>query len=283
MIYMFRPFPADSFPTGSGGILGSAITLFLRKNFSLLGSVIIVASGLVVGAILLADTLVMHLLHLCGILLMRVFGIFVPAWYAARQHSHRLGKIWQKLSAKKPAATVAQLLAEEAQHIERQQSGQIVKTDEAIEGHLEKMPAAAEKSEKSSEPLYESKSFDSYQFPSLELLTEPEYSFGSVQEKIIKAKSAALEQVLNEFGIEANVVGSEPGPTITMFELALAPGVKVSQISNLSNDIARALGASCRSRSCASARQAHNRHRSAEQPERNRKDKRPHHPGRRFI
>jgi S-DNA-T family DNA segregation ATPase FtsK/SpoIIIE len=242
-IYMFRPSPVDSFPTGSGGILGSAIILFLRKNFSLLGSVIIVASSLIVGAILLADTLVMHLLHLCGIVLTRVFGIFAPAWYAARQHSRQLGKMWQKLSAKKPTATVAQLLAEEAEHIEQQQSHQTVKADEAIEGHFTHKPAVIKKSEKQSEPVYEAENFGSYQLPGLELLMEPEYSFGSVQEKIIKAKSAALEQVLNEFGIEANVVGSEPGPTITMFELALAPGVKVSQISNLSNDIARALGA----------------------------------------
>jgi S-DNA-T family DNA segregation ATPase FtsK/SpoIIIE len=244
IIYMFWPFPEDSFPTGSGGILGSAIILFLRNNFSLLGSVIIVASGLIVGSILLADTLVMHLLHLSGIVLTRVFGIFAPAWYTTRQHSHRLSQIWQKLSAKKPVATVAELLAEETQQIEQQQSGQVVKADEEIEGHLEKMPVTAGKSDKLSEPLYESENFEGYQLPGLELLTEPQQSFGSVQEKIIRAKSAALEQVLNEFGIEANVVGSEPGPTITMFEMALAPGIKVSQISNLSNDIARALGAS---------------------------------------
>lgn len=243
IMYMFRPFPTDSLPTGSGGILGSAITLFLRNNFSLLGSVIIVISTLVVGAILLADTLVIYLLHLCGILLMRVFGIFSPAWYAARQRSRRLSEIWRKLSAGKPAATVAQLMAEEAQNIEQQKSGQIAEADKAIESHLEKIPAATGKSGKSSEPIYEPENFDGYLLPGLELLTEPEHSFGSVQEKIIRAKSAALEQVLNEFGIEAHVVGSEPGPTITMFELALAPGVKVNQISNLSNDIARALGA----------------------------------------
>ncbi len=246
IIYMFRPFSTDSFPIGSGGILGNAVTLFLKKNFSLLGSVIIIVSGFVVGILLLADTLVMRLLHLCGVLLMRVFGIFLPAWYAARQHSQKLGKIWARLSARKPEPTVAQLLAEEAQHIaEPPQPAQphTIQTDEAIEGHLEKKIAPVIKAEKQPEPVYEPANFDNYQFPPLELLTEPEYSFGSVQEKIIKAKSAALEQVLNEFGIEANVVGSEPGPTITMFELALAPGVKVSQISNLSNDVARALGA----------------------------------------
>jgi S-DNA-T family DNA segregation ATPase FtsK/SpoIIIE len=243
IIYMIWPSNANSPPTGSGGILGSGIILFLREKFSLLGSVIIVISALVVGAILLADAFVVYSLHLCGVLLTRTFGIFMPAWFTARQHSHRLTEIWRKLSIKKPAATVAELMAQEAQHIEQQQSSPVVEADEAIEVHLKKTPAAVEKAAKPSESVYESENFDNYQLPGLELLTEPEYSFGSVQEKIIRAKSAALEQVLTEFGIEAHVTDSEPGPTITMFELALAPGVKVSQISNLANDIARALGA----------------------------------------
>ena len=241
--YMLWPHPVGSFPAGSGGILGIGITLFLKENFSLLGSVIIVISSFIVGAILLADSLVIYSLHFCGLFFARLFGIFLPAWYAARQHSQKMSKIWQKLSIRKSAPTVAQLLAEEAEHIEQREQ-QAVKVDNAIEGRLEKKPAAADKkTDRPPEPVYESERFDSYQLPPLELLMEPEYSFGSVQEKIIKAKSAALERVLNEFGIEAHVVDSEPGPTITMFELALAPGVKVSQISNLSNDIARALGA----------------------------------------
>jgi S-DNA-T family DNA segregation ATPase FtsK/SpoIIIE len=243
MTYMLRPHASDFFPAGSGGILGIGITLFLRKNFSLLGSVIIIASSFIVGAILLADSLVIYSLHFFGVFFVRIFGIFRPAWYAARQHSQKMNRIWQKLSIKKPAPTIAQLLVQEAEHIE-QQGQQAVKTDHEIESHLEKKIAVAgKKADKQPEPVYESENFDSYQLPPLELLMEPEHSFGSVQEKIIKAKSAALERVLNEFGIEAHVVGSEPGPTITMFELALAPGIKVSQISNLSNDIARAMGA----------------------------------------
>jgi S-DNA-T family DNA segregation ATPase FtsK/SpoIIIE len=52
-----------------------------------------------------------------------------------------------------------------------------------------------------------------------------------------------LEQTLSEFHIDAQVVEAETGPVITMFELQLAPGIKVAQISNLSNDLARSLGA----------------------------------------
>ena len=59
----------------------------------------------------------------------------------------------------------------------------------------------------------------------------------------MKAKAADLEKLLSEFNINARVVASETGPVVTMFELELAAGVKVSQISNLANDIARALGA----------------------------------------
>ncbi len=247
IIYMLRRHSESVLPTGGGGILGAAAVLFLKKNFSLLGTVIIVLSGFVVGAILFADSLVMGFLHVSGALFMKTLNTIMPAWAAARLRSKRLSEIWKKLSVKKAEPTVAQLLAVEAQQTVQQQQQQVeVKADEAIESHLEAKPspvATQQQGDADVEPIYESESFDNYQLPPLDMLMEPEYSFGAVQEKIIKAKSAALEQVLTEFGIEAHVVGSDPGPTITMFELALAPGVKVSQISNLSNDIARALGA----------------------------------------
>ena len=58
-----------------------------------------------------------------------------------------------------------------------------------------------------------------------------------------RSKAAELEKLLGEFNVNARVVAAETGPVITMFELELAAGVKVSQISSLANDIARALGA----------------------------------------
>jgi S-DNA-T family DNA segregation ATPase FtsK/SpoIIIE len=90
---------------------------------------------------------------------------------------------------------------------------------------------------------YVPKIYDDYEFPSLDLLTEPEYGFAAVQEKMVGKKAKILEDLLAEFNIDAHVVNAEPGPAITMYELELAAGIKVSQISNLSNDMARALGA----------------------------------------
>lgn len=53
--------------------------------------------------------------------------------------------------------------------------------------------------------------------------------------------SEVIEARLQEFGVSVSVVAAHPGPVITRFELQPAPGVKVSQISNLSKDLARAL------------------------------------------
>ena len=50
-----------------------------------------------------------------------------------------------------------------------------------------------------------------------------------------------LESKLRDFGIEVEVESVHPGPVITRFEILPAPGVKVSQISNLSKDLARSL------------------------------------------
>ena len=54
-------------------------------------------------------------------------------------------------------------------------------------------------------------------------------------------KRAILQQTLDDFGIPAQVVGYMTGPVITLFELSLDPGVKVSQVANLAADIARSL------------------------------------------
>jgi len=84
---------------------------------------------------------------------------------------------------------------------------------------------------------------EDWTFPSLSLLSEPEYTFSAHQESAVRAKAKILERTLAEFRLEAHVVEIDTGPVITMFELSLAPGIKVSQIASLSNDIARALKA----------------------------------------
>ena len=77
--------------------------------------------------------------------------------------------------------------------------------------------------------------------PSLDLLDEPVINTQGFSEQLLEDMSRQVEIKLKDFGFEVNVTTVTPGPVITQFELSLAPGVKVSQIVNLSKDLARAL------------------------------------------
>ena len=79
--------------------------------------------------------------------------------------------------------------------------------------------------------------------PPLSLLDDPPPAEGGYSEEALEAMSRLVELKLRDFGVEVEVVAVFPGPVVTRFELQPAPGVKVSQISNLAKDLARALSA----------------------------------------
>jgi len=81
----------------------------------------------------------------------------------------------------------------------------------------------------------------SYDLPSTRLLEAPQTGYSEGQELVAQQRRGILQQTLNDFNVGAQVEGYQTGPVITMFELSLAPGVKVAQVSNLCNDIARSL------------------------------------------
>ena len=78
--------------------------------------------------------------------------------------------------------------------------------------------------------------------PSLQLLDPtPPPSEKRYSNATLETMSREVELRLMDFGVQAKVVAVHPGPVITRFELSLAPGVKVSKISNLAKDLARSL------------------------------------------
>ena len=85
---------------------------------------------------------------------------------------------------------------------------------------------------------------DHYEIPPLTLLNDVPPDLGTDVEKArseILASSAILEKKLLDFGIEGRVVQVLPGPVITLFEYEPAPGVKVSRIVSLADDLALAM------------------------------------------
>ena len=79
------------------------------------------------------------------------------------------------------------------------------------------------------------------ELPPLSLLDDPQPQTQGYSEESLEAMSRLVELKLKDFGINVEVVSVSPGPIITRFELDPAPGVKVSQISNLAKDLARSL------------------------------------------
>jgi S-DNA-T family DNA segregation ATPase FtsK/SpoIIIE len=103
-------------------------------------------------------------------------------------------------------------------------------------------PKAAKKAPKNSKPKRtapRSVSVDGYQLPPLDLLdssTGEGPNRGSLEQT-----AAELQDALSQHGVDARLTRIVPGPTVTRYEIELAPGVKVSRVTNLSHDIAYAL------------------------------------------
>jgi S-DNA-T family DNA segregation ATPase FtsK/SpoIIIE len=224
------------FPAGSGGVLGVGVAKLLGDHFAALGTFILVAAIWIVGAILLADGLILVVLRGFGFAAGKIIGLAMPAWSVAKQHSQTVNKIWRELSARQKPVVLA---GETAKPPDVDMPKRLLEGIAVRRSENDKPSPPGTQASKGS---FVQPSYEDYELPPLELLAEPEHSFASVQEKIVKAKASALEKLLSEFSINARVVAADTGPVVTMFELELAAGVKVSQIAALANDMARALG-----------------------------------------
>jgi S-DNA-T family DNA segregation ATPase FtsK/SpoIIIE len=82
-----------------------------------------------------------------------------------------------------------------------------------------------------------------FQLPSLDLLTTPPPAVARQHDDDPMINARILEEALREFGIEAHVVNIDRGPTVTRYEVAPAPGVKLTKIVALADDLALVLKA----------------------------------------
>lgn len=113
-----------------------------------------------------------------------------------------------------------------------------------VEERAPKAKAASADGARASAPAATS-AYKDYALPPIDLLSLPpdQKQRGKPTEAEIAAAVADLERTLKSFEIEAHVSGYSPGPVITRYEVTPAPGVKVSSIVALENDIALAMRA----------------------------------------
>jgi DNA segregation ATPase FtsK/SpoIIIE, S-DNA-T family len=82
-----------------------------------------------------------------------------------------------------------------------------------------------------------------YALPPLDILDNYEQQNHRPNWKKLEEDARILEDKLSDFGVQGKVVGILPGPVITMYEYAPAPGIKISRIVGLADDLSMALKA----------------------------------------
>ncbi|MBI9062465.1 MAG: DNA translocase FtsK 4TM domain-containing protein [Marinilabiliaceae bacterium] len=83
----------------------------------------------------------------------------------------------------------------------------------------------------------------SYQLPTLELLEDHQGGAGEVGEEELIANKNKIVKTLEDYKIQIKNIKATVGPTITLYEIVPAPGVRISKIKNLEDDIALSLAA----------------------------------------
>ena len=138
----------------------------------------------------------------------------------------------EDISAVEPAAPMTRKLGR------RRQAAEAAEREAAKTKPVSKKTAPKKKKEAPAQPV----SKDGFQLPPMNLLATGGARRGSTEEEL-REVAAELQGTLEDFGVMASVVGWVEGPTVTLFKVDLPSGVRVSKVTNLTDDIALALAA----------------------------------------
>lgn len=210
-----------SLPDAAGGIIGVSVDGGLRRLFGYAGSAMVLLLLFSVGFSLFTGW--------SWIMMTEKFGaalIVLSEWAQAKYHD------WQD---RKVGKVVEQKRADFVQS-ERK------RTEDRVPVEIKSVKTQIVKSERGQKEKQVSLfASDDDRLPPLHLLDEANSSVELPSDETLEFISRLIERKLVDFGIEVKVISAQPGPVITRYELEPAPGVKGSQISNLSKDLARAL------------------------------------------
>ncbi len=212
----------------SGGMLGGLIAHLLLSGFSSTGAYIIALTAIVVSVMLLTP-----------FSLIKAFAWLRAVYRRMMAQVDLLITIYQGRREKAREAKQRPVLPKELPKIVDTQKPQfsppapkIVKPVKPVQATFEFMGAKDGADGKGA-----------YQLPTPELLDPLPQVVKKVSKEDMIAQSELLQRKLQDFGIEGRVTQVYPGPVVTMFEFEPAPGVKVSRIVNLADDLALAMKA----------------------------------------
>ena len=227
-VYMVNPESAGEVYRGSAGVLGINVGQFLLAKFSFAGWVILVIA-FSIGLMFTADKLVLQIPRLGKSLGRKMWekrGELPSVPGMLRSAGTR--------SAVRPASVPPR--GTDAVRPTPRPSPPVPKPAAPLGVPRTERPAASKP-----KPPAAGADAKAYELPSLDLLAVPVGGYMESQEEAARQRREILQQTLDDFGVSAQVIGYMTGPVITMYELSVAPGVKVAQVAGLATDVARAL------------------------------------------
>ena len=230
-----------------GGILGNTITLLFDKLLGKNGIYIILAALVFSLIVLLTNQSIIGILKLISSYIKKfskaIYGFVFTETddepkkeKPAKKQTDENIKIYDYMSASSDnkKSEITQLKIEDIQKTDNKKEAVKLEEVKPLEEHKEKEKEKFEQKEITDDIIsIAGAKTDNYKLPPIKLLDPLPLH---VKEKLI--------ETLNSFNIPCNILQINKGPTITRYEIQPAPGIKVSRITALSNDIALALATS---------------------------------------
>lgn len=211
-----------SLPTGTGGIFGSFLMGQMVGVFNSTGSTLLLIALFLGGVTLFTGVSWFSVMDVIGGVTLNLLRYIQRLFRNMLEQRRADGMKRERLDA-----------------LKEEKLKQVNRTPPRIEPVIREVRPSVRTEKEKQVPLFSSDNAD--ELPPLALLDKVKRSEGGYTKEALEAISRLVEIKLRDFGIDVEVVAVYPGPVITLFELQLAPGLKVSRISNLSKDLARAL------------------------------------------
>ena len=224
-------------PYSAGGIAGYEVSSWFVKSIDLLGTTLVFLVLFIISFSLFSSFSWLTIVDFTG----------KTIWFVIDESRPRLKILFDKIKPlddffKQEKAAVTQLNSEREakktplKSMVRKVKEKVVEKVNPVVAEETSLKVGQKESSNSTVPINQSGDL-----PSVDLLDPIQESSEGFSPEELTNLSLLLEQRLQEFGISVQVEAVQPGPVVTRFEVLPAAGVKVSQISNLSKDLARVL------------------------------------------
>jgi len=219
-------FYGDNMPQQAGGVVGQLASESLIDNIGFLGTTLLLLALFLTAISLITSVSWLTVMDITGMYTLKL-----------------IGQIRNRIDIWKDRREGEKVKIKRHETVQVKQKQRKLKTPPKIARKIKPL-AISERVEKERQVRLFDTPEDSGEVPPLSLLDDPPVFEGGYSQDALEALSQLVELKLKDFNIDVTVEAVIPGPVITRFELLPAPGLKVSKVTNLTKDLARALSVS---------------------------------------